>query len=126
MQLPCRHLFAVRSKLNLELCSSALCSERWTLDYYHRNHRILSDNYQDFGQSSLNLTKTSCRPVVILSQQEKYRKAFRLSQKLPSLVSEAPMREFEGRLATLKRLVQMWEQGTQVFLQDVMSATNAG
>ena len=88
MQLPCRHLFAVRSKLNLELCSSALCSERWTLDYYHRNHRILSDNYQDFGQSSLNLTKTSCRPVVILSQQEKYRKAFRLSQKLPSLVSE--------------------------------------
>ena len=126
MQLPCRHILAVRSDLKLDLYSPDLCAMRWTLNYYHTNHRILTTNHYDYGDNSFNVSEmTSCRPSPILSQQEKYRKAFRVAQKLASLVSEAPMREFDQKLETLKTVMHTWEQGTEVTVQGILS-TNSG
>ena len=47
----------------------------------------------------------------ILSQQEKYIKAFHVSQKLASLASEAPMREFNEKLRCLEEIARIWECG---------------
>jgi len=49
----------------------------------------------------------------VLSQHEKYRKAFHIMQKLASLASEAPMREFEEQLETLEKLLALWQNGSQ-------------
>ena len=47
----------------------------------------------------------------ILSQQEKYRKTFHVSQRLASLASEAPMREFDEKLRCLEEIARIWESG---------------
>jgi zinc finger SWIM domain-containing protein 3 len=123
MQLPCRHILAVRSVSELDLYCAELCACRWTLAYYHSNHRVLAESTSDFD-SSLTINEHAVRTKPILSQHDKYRKAFRITQKLTSIVSEAPMREFEEKLESLKRIVHMWETGSQVILQDAAEITS--
>ena len=118
MQLPCRHILAVRSISELDLYCAELCACRWTLAYYHSNHRVLAAESTSDFDNSLTIIEHAVRTKPILSQHDKYRKAFRITQKLTSIVSEAPMREFEEKLESLKRIVHMWETGSQVILQD--------
>lgn len=122
MLLPCRHVFAVRSASKLDLYSAELCASRWTLAYYRSNHRILAEPSSTFDDSSFMITEHVVSTKPILSQHEKYHKAFRITQKLTSIVSEAPMREYEGKLATIKKLVEIWEKGSEVVIQDATSA----
>ena len=42
MLLPCRHIFALRSKLALSLYDPDLCNVRWTTSYYRSTHRIFT------------------------------------------------------------------------------------
>ena len=123
MQLPCRHIFAVRLIAKLDLFSNDLCASRWTLAYYHSNHRILAETIPDYDDSSLTISQQPIMTKAILSQHEKYHKAFRITQKLTSILSEAPMREFEEKLSTVNGLIRMWEDGSQVTLQDATTAS---
>ena len=43
MKLPCRHILAVRSKLNMEVFDEVLCDKRWSSDYYKASQRIFQD-----------------------------------------------------------------------------------
>ena len=52
--------------------------------------------------------------------------SFHVAQRLASLVSESPMREFNGKLATLNRLLHMWEQGDAVILSSANELASAG
>ena len=52
----------------------------------------------------------------IMSQHDKYHKTFHVAQTLASVVSKSPMRDFNAKLATLNRLLHMWEQGDEVIL----------
>lgn len=119
MQLPCRHIFAVRSIATLDLYSAELCANRWTLAYYQSKHRILAEPCSDYGDSSITISEQAVRTKPILSQHDKYHKAFRVTQKLTSILSEAPMREFEEKLGTVKKLIQIWQDGSEVMLQNV-------
>ena len=45
MKLPCRHIFALRKHLGMDLFDSSLCDRRWSIDYYKSKQRIfVSDN----------------------------------------------------------------------------------
>ena len=43
MKLPCRHILAVRSKLNLNIFDETLCDKRWSAEYYRASQRIFQD-----------------------------------------------------------------------------------
>ena len=43
MKLPCRYIFAVRSKLGIELFDDILCDKRWST-WYKENQRIFCDD----------------------------------------------------------------------------------
>ena len=101
--------FAIGSDQKLDLYFSNLCAQRWTLEYYHCNHLVLADSNSDFSDNSLDLSVTNRRMKPILSQQEIYRKTFHVTQKMASVVSESPMREFDEKLALLEHLLHMWE-----------------
>ena len=116
MQLPCRHIFAVRHRCKVDLYSSDLCATRWTLAYYRSNHRVMADPDSDFDDSSLNISEIHMKTKPILSQHDKYRKAFHVAQKLSTVVSESPMREFNEKLAVLEKLLEMWEQGSEIII----------
>ena len=114
MQLPCRHIFAIRRRCELSLFDPKLCAVRWTLQYYRSSNRVLyssdSSHCEDAG-SSLDVSVVEPVTKPILSQQEKYRKAFHITQKLASLAAEAPMREFDEKLKCLENILSIWECG---------------
>ena len=99
MQLSCRHIFAVLHHCKVDLYSSDLCATRWTLAYYRSNHRVMADSDLDFDDSSLNISEAQMKTKPILSRHNKYRKAFHVAQKLSTVVSESPMREFKEKLS---------------------------
>jgi hypothetical protein len=70
----------------------------------------------DFDDSSSNIREIHMKTKPILSQHDKYRKAFHVAQKLSTVVSESPMREFNEKLAVLEKLSKLWEQGNEVVL----------
>lgn len=125
MLLPCRHIFAVRAASNVDLYCPELCACRWTLAYYHSNHRVLAEPGLSANDSMITVTPEQVVSTKrILSQNEKYQKAFRVTQKLTSILAEAPMRQFDGKLASLQKLVQVWENGSNAIIQEV--STDAG
>lgn len=45
LRLPCRHIFAARDTVGLDLYEESLCDKRWSRTYFKSNQRIfLSDN----------------------------------------------------------------------------------
>ena len=67
MKLPCRHIFAARSKLGLELYDESLCSERWSAAYYKLNQRIFTlDDVLD--ESPIEIAQVSSPKKRALSQ----------------------------------------------------------
>lgn len=76
----------------------------------------MADPGSDFEDSTLNVSEIHMKTKPILSQHDMYRKAFHVTQKLSTVVSESPMREFNEKLATLEKLLEMWEQGNEVIL----------
>ena len=126
MLLPCRHIFAVRSSSRVDLYSPELCATRWTLAYYQSNHRVLADPTLDLGDGSLNVSAARTKTQTILSQQDKYRKAFHVAQRHSGVVSESPMREFNEKMQVLKRLLNLWEQGDEVVLQRASDIQSPG
>ena len=43
MKLPCRHILAVRSSLNLNVFDELLCDKRWSGDYYGASQCVFQD-----------------------------------------------------------------------------------
>ena len=118
MQLPCRHVFALRLHSNNCLFDESLCAVRWTRDYYLQSHRVfLSEPVRD-----MDITVSAIeRPAQfrVLSQQEKYRKAFVVAQKIASLASEIPTRNFPSALQCLQQIVSAWQEGKHIIVQPV-------
>ena len=54
MQLPCRHIFALHSKLEKDLFLPELCSSRWYLTKYERFRRSCCDQESDIVNTSVN------------------------------------------------------------------------
>jgi predicted transcriptional regulator len=53
----------------------------------------------------------------ILSQHEKYRKAFSIAQKIATVASEASGKQFDERLSCLKKLLGAWQESEEVKIE---------
>ena len=127
MQLPCRHIFAVRLHLSLDLFSPELCGTRWTLAYYCSSHHVLvtggGDSSTNNDAKALTIFQNPPNTQKVVSQHEKYHKAYHVTQKLASLASEAPMREFEEQLTTLEKLLALWQNGGRAVVVEASEFT---
>ena len=111
MQLPCRHIFSLRRQLQLNLFEKQLCGVRWTRDYYKSSHRVFSYNHN--LPSDVVVTRAGDKETSkVLSECEKYRKAFTIAQKLASVASHLSMRSFQYGIHCIEQIVNAWEQGT--------------
>ena len=54
----------------------------------------------------------------VLSEQEKYRKAFKVAQSLAQKVSCLRMRDFEEGLAVLNSVASLWDEGKKVIIRE--------
>ena len=117
MSLSCRHIFALRSKLNAPLFDSILCNRHWTSTYYKETQRLFT-SHNSSTQSSL-VTTASKQHRRKLSQHEKFRKASILTSELASVASEASYVHFDRLIALLKDLITYWRNGDEVTLMEV-------
>ena len=66
IKLPCRHIFAVREKLGMELFDEAMCDKCWSAIYYRESQRILSSSEsEDYPSAVVQLPPPKKR---VLSQ----------------------------------------------------------
>ena len=68
MRLPCRHILAVRSMLNLDVYDITLCDERWSSDYYKASQRVFQDEEMQQEFSSLGVIELPAPSRRTLSQ----------------------------------------------------------
>ena len=116
MLLPCRHIFALRNKLEQPLYSEDICNKRWTASYYRSTQRLFSSSH---SESSLVLTESSCKGARKLSKHEKYRKATLITSELASVASTASNFHFHRRMKLLKKLIGYWKLGEEVSLEKI-------
>lgn len=125
MKLPCRHIFALRKHLNYPIYCELLCDRRWTKDHYFMSHRIFKSCEQPVvnkvdkipeNSNGFSITVGTLKEKKILSQHDKYRKAFEVTHALASLASEASGKLFQNRLATLHHILDLWKNGKEVAL----------
>ena len=84
MQLPCRHIFALRQKLGMSLFDNQCCADRWTVSNYRANQRIFCDLA---AAPSVEITSSSFSKQRKLTQYEKFRKATVLTTELATVIS---------------------------------------
>ena len=65
MKLPCRHIFAIRSKLSFDLYDTSLCNRRWSVDYYLANQRVFRGEEAENSPSFdvIDLPSTAKKPL---------------------------------------------------------------
>lgn len=113
MRLPCRHIFAFRSFLNLPVFDVTLCDTRWLKQYCHQTQRVFKPT-KSVSDSSFNIIHSPCRSDKKLNQNERFRKANQTCIKLASLASEVGGGLYGRRLETLQLLQQFWERNEEV------------
>ena len=110
MLLPCRHIFALRTKLSETLFDPSLCDKRWTAAYYRANQRLFLTTSI---HPSVNV-QSACKGKRKLSQHEKYHKALLLTSELVSVASIASQFHFDRRLKVLNDLLTYWKNNEEV------------
>lgn len=120
MRLPCRHIFALRLQLGLSLFCPELCNPRWGRNYYQENHLAFLQTADTIDTNEVDqgfVTVGDVKPKRILSQHEKYRKAFDVAKQLASVCSEVSTREYPSYLGVLEDLLDSWRMGQRVSLK---------
>ncbi len=118
MILPCRHIFALRGKLDMSLYDASICDERWTSDYYKSTRRIFTAAHSSSVGPTL-LVKSSKKHLRKLSQHQKFREASLITVELASVASAASAIHFKRRIKLLEELVAYWKVGEEVSLVEV-------
>jgi zinc finger SWIM domain-containing protein 3 len=117
MRLPCRHILALRSTLDLPLFDAELCDKRWSMEYYKSTQRMFVNRVRS---PQVTLTASASKDHARrLSQHEKFRKASLLTTELASVMSHASHIHFKRRMNLLQELIDYWKNGEEVSLTSV-------
>ena len=93
-----------------------LFARRWTTDYYQSKHHVFKNSGMPQPVISTAVsTVNELNTVKLLSQGQKYKKAFHVCQTLTSLLSEMPMRQFTSRMEVLEKITMVAEDWHNVF-----------
>jgi zinc finger SWIM domain-containing protein 3 len=91
MELPCRHIFAVRKQQNLPLSSEYLVHIRWTVQYF-TNRRYLTSPWRH-----LSISRQLTPRKNILNTNEKFKRAAEVLNNLQQKMIQRGMEEFLRR-----------------------------
>ena len=121
MKLPCRHILATRCHKGLPQYHENLCASRWRLNYFLSNHRALYNHQDDVFEPEVvvDMVHNDPEPTKVLTEQEKYKKAFQVAQLLAQHLSSVGMKEFEEGFQLLKTIKLKWDEGKKLSIMDV-------
>ncbi|XP_070194418.1 serine/arginine repetitive matrix protein 2-like [Littorina saxatilis] len=104
-------MLAVRMQQETPLFCHSICGRRWSKDYFKGTYRT-----RETVRSGVGVSEAPVRTRV-LSQNERYNKAFRVAQRLCAVVAELPFRQFSQAMNVMEDLAQAWENGRFVELR---------
>ncbi|XP_052063113.1 uncharacterized protein LOC127702849 [Mytilus californianus] len=132
MGLPCKHIFFARLLISIDLFGAELCVGRWTRSYYRENTRLISPMVspsKTFGNIPNKVSNVSQvidpRINTVLSENQKYKKAFFVAGKLAAACSAVGMKEFMSRMKLLKEIEELWKNNHTVEVEDSSSTAKA-
>ena len=113
-------LFAVRQWKSLSEYDEILCADRWKLWHFTSNHRAYCTKSQDnFNSSSDSIIEVSQHVSGhVLSEQQKYRKAFKMAQTLSQQLSTFGMRDFNEGMEVLQSVSTLWQKEKKVIVEE--------
>ena len=120
MRLPCRHIFALRHKLDQPLFDVTLCDKRWSATYYQSTHRMFSEHSADVRV----ITITSAKHRKALSQHQKFCESSLITTELASLASMASNIHYERSFELLKELAEFWKNWRMIGLTEISQSTH--
>lgn len=120
MQLPCRHIFAVRKQLDMTFFCPALCHERWTKVYDADNMRSLGavtaiaipDTPVFKSPKAASISTTPRRNATTVSARRKI--LLPIADQIVDIGSLSTGPSFEEKRQVLEKLVSSWRRGVQV------------
>ena len=68
MKLPCRHIFAIRQEMGLDIYDESLCDERWSMEYYRASQQIFRATELEDVSASVEVLQLPAPRTKILSQ----------------------------------------------------------
>ena len=120
MQLPCRHIFALRRRLGCNEYFEELCAARWTRATLKQRHRVFMN---DAPCAPLVTVTTTPRPRRVLSVRDKYSAAATVTTQLNKLLAgKVPTSEFAAHLEVLRNIADIWEKGGHVTPVEVVTS----
>ena len=123
MQLPCKRILAVRTSHSLH--DESLCAERWKLRHFLSNHHTyLPNDSSGSDADAINISKHFSESAsAVLSEQQKYRKVFKVAQNLCQQLFSFGMRDFNKRIEVLQSEASLWDGGKKVFVREATGIT---
>lgn len=114
MRLPCKHIFAVRSLLNMDLFDKNLVLQHLTKSYYFEKQKIF---VKDTDQIDINceVDVSIKKPKKAKSQQQKYNEAFIRCKVIAFLASEASGIDFTNVMKNLSDVKEFLERNQYNF-----------
>ncbi len=127
MRLPCRHVLFMRRHKSITEYDETLCAERWKLQHFIENHRVYNnepnhsslEENQDFPIVQVTKQSSSHTSVSrVYSEQEKYRKSFKIAQSIAQKLSCFGMQDFEEGMHVLTTIVNLWDEGKKAVVKE--------
>jgi hypothetical protein len=121
MKLPCRHIIASKKHAVKSLYDETLCADRWQIRHYKKSHTVLNPSTanplsEDHSLLELSVLK-SCNKRT-MTEQEKYREAFKTLQGVAERMSHFGTDDFLANMETLKTLQTQLAAGRRIALKD--------
>ena len=95
MKLPCRHIVASKNHAGESLYDEALCADRWEIKHYKKCHRALNPSIETPNDNFAVLEPfVLTSNVRTMTEQEKYKKAFKTLQAVAKQMSHYGTEDF--------------------------------
>lgn len=118
MKLPCRHIVASKNHAGESLYDEALCADRWKIKHYKVCHRVLNPSIGNPDEHSVVLEPTVLKSTNAhtMTEQQKYREAFKTLQAVAEQMSHFGTEDFLDNMEALKALQTQLAAGTRICL----------
>lgn len=118
MQLPFKHILAVRTSHSLSEYDETLCAEKWKLRHFLSNHRAYVPNDSSGSDADgINISTHISEPASTVLSEQKYRKASKVTQNLCQQLSTFGIHDFNEGIEVLQSVATLWDGGKKVLLE---------
>lgn len=122
MDLPCRHILALRKQSEIDVFDISLCGSRWHLEHYKNVQRLYTEIESNGTESNITIIEKTKKPM---TQEQKFRLASKETSDLPTIMCQVGKSEFKRRMDLIRQLKEGWKEGRVMMVAHAESYSTA-